>query len=376
MRFNTQKIIFRNHAKILRHFCCHNHANCHRFATVGIIEPIKLLPFFARLRARLLREIGERKPAAVLLVDFGGFNIGFATEIRKQYKDLPIIYFISPQVWGSRPWRIDVLARAITKMLVIFPFEEQLYRSRNVDARFVGHPLQNALAGTQLPDRQEFCREQGLNPDRPLVGIFPGSRRGEINDHLPIVLAAVDWLAAERPEVQFVLSRANPILAEAIDRLIDRSGHRRLVGPTMTLLPVGESRSLMANADLVWAKSGTTTLEAALLGKPMLIFYRATWLSYLIFLAFKRVKDVGWPNLLAGQRVVPELIQLDCRAELLVRYTRDWLDVPGARQASARRLTAVRSQLGEGDFADNAAAEIIAVLQGKTGDKPELRTLS
>ena len=150
-------------------------------------------------------------------------------------------------------------------------------------------------------------------------------------------------------------------LATEMEQVLSCSKYRHQLG-RVSLLDAGESFSVMAASDILWAKSGTTTLEAALFGKPMLIYYRANWLTYLLFLAFKRVKDVGWPNLLAGRKVVPELIQLECRAESLVRYTNDWLDVPAARQAISERLLQVRGQLGHGDFAYNVAAEIITTL--------------
>ncbi len=335
--------------------------NCLNFATVGIIGPIKLLPFFAALRARIISEISERKPAACLLVDFGGFNIGLAQLLRPRFPALPIVYFISPQVWGSRPWRIQVLKRCISKMLTIFPFEESLYSNHGVPAKFVGHPLSLSVPSTVDPAvREEFCRRHKLSPDRPIIGIFPGSRKREILDLLPIVCDAVDWLGRERPEVQFVISRANDVLAKAIETVLSDKKYKKLLDGPLTLATVGENLSLMSTSDILWTKSGTTTLEAALLGKPMLIFYRGDWLSYWILLAFKRVKHVGWPNLLAGGLIVPELIQLDCRAELLVRYTRDWLDVPGARAEISEHLKQVKGRLGHGDFAEGAADEILA----------------
>lgn len=335
-------------------------ANCQRFATIGILEPVRLLPFFVDMRARILKELGDRQTGAALLVDFGGFNIGLAQLIRPRYPQLPVIYFISPQVWGSRPWRIQVLKRCITKMLTIFPFEESLYKKQGVDATFVGHPLCLTTPDTGRNAKADFCRAHGLDPDRPLVGIFPGSRRREIGLLLPQILDAVQWLAGEKPDLQFAISRANTVIAEATDSVL--LSRAQSLQDKVKLLPVGENWSLMAAADILWTKSGTTTLEAALFHKPMLIFYRGDWLSYWIFLAFKRVKRIGWPNLLAGKMVVPELIQLDCRAEKLVKYTRDWLDVPGARAEISQELMQVKGRLGQGDFADNVAHSVLTIL--------------
>src|SRR5262249_37000906 len=253
------------------------------------------------------------------------------------------------------PWRIITIAATMSKMLVIFPFEEPLYRKRGVQARFVGHPLAQQLeTESRSLDRAAFLARNGLNRERPLIAVFPGSRRQEILDLGPVGLAAVSWLLGEHPQLQFAVSQASPALGEALANLIERKGYSRLIGNGLTLISPADSRELMAAADIVWAKSGTTTLEAALMGKPMLIYYRGNWLSYLLFLMFKRVQNVGWPNILAGGQVVPELIQLDCRSEQLVRYTRDWLQVPGFLSELSSTLKAVRDRLGEGDFATEA----------------------
>lgn len=338
----------------------HNRA---ALAIVGIFEVLRDLPQLVKVRDDLLRSIIDRKPGAVLLMDSGGFNIGFATEVRKKVKDVPIIYFISPQVWGSRPWRINALKDAVTKMLVIFPFEEALYRSHGVNARFVGHPLTLHFNPTQrFSIKEEFCKKHNLDPSRPIIGVFPGSRRGEIRAHSDAVLHAINWLRQERPEIQFVVAITNDVVRQVFNEEVDRLGFSLLMGSTIKTISSDENDDLMTHSTLLWTKSGTTTLEAALLGKPMLIFYRGFFISYLVLLCFKIVKFVGWPNLLNGEELVPELIQLDCRAEQLVRYTRDWLDVPGLLAETTAELKVARSHLGEGDFTDNAAEEVLAIL--------------
>lgn len=338
--------------------------NREKITAIGIVEVIKYLPALAMIRQDLLRRIISEKPDAVLLMDFGGFNVGFATLIRKHLKEIPIIYFISPQVWGSRPWRINVIAAAVSKMLVIFPFEEALYKSKGVNAKFVGHPLTLKFKPEdERQSKEEFCQKHGLDPNKPIIGIFPGSRRQEIVAHAEVILDAVDWLRKERPELQFVISSSNQAMADAFQLQVERkSPYIALMSKTLKTISSEHNEELMTHADLLWAKSGTTTLEATLIGKPMFIFYRGPWITYLIILIFKIVKYVGWPNLLHGEGIVPELIQLDCRAEQLVRYTRDWLDVPGLRKEIASGLKVLKSHLGEGDFTDNAAREILSVL--------------
>ncbi len=342
--------------------------DCSKFAVIGLIEVLRHVPKLLRLKWDLIDAVGKRRPDAILLVDFGGFNLGLAQPVHKKYPDIPIVYFISPQVWGSRPWRIEVIKKTVAKMLVLFPFEETYYRQRGVEATFVGHPLTLTVPQPQeRPSKQEFCSRHGLDPNRPIIGIFPGSRRQEITELGPVVLEAVSWLWRKRPELQFVVSRANEARTQDLDKLLDRKGYRHLVGTAVTLLPPGENHELMQAADILWTKSGTTTLEAALFGKPMLIYYRGNWLTYGFVLSFKRVRHYGWPNLLAGKMVVPELIQLDCRAEQFVRYTEDWLDVPAVREEISRQVEAVRQRLGHGDFATAAADELMKVLKLNAG---------
>ncbi len=337
---------------------------------IGIFEVIKHLPKLAAVREDLLNQILSKKPDVILLMDFGGFNLGFATKIKAGLRqnnipDIPIVYFISPQIWGSRPWRINAILKSVNKMLVIFPFEEALYRQKKMSAKFVGHPLTMKFkAESERSTKEDFCQRNNLDPEKPIIGVFPGSRRQEIKEHASLVLQAIEWISRERSNVQFVIVNANQQMADLLQEFMQREKFIHLVGKSVKTISSEQSEDLMTHSDLLWTKSGTTTLEATLVGKPMLIFYRGSWLSFLLVMAFKIVKFVGWPNLLHGDGIVPELIQLDCRAEQLVRYTCDWLDVPGLRNEITAGLKTLKGHLGEGDFTDNARNEIIALLQG------------
>lgn len=338
--------------------------NLESLAAIGLVEVLRHLPRLAMVRQELLNRIISDKPDAVLLMDFGGFNLGLASLIRKHLKELPIVYFISPQVWGSRPWRINAIAKAVSKMLVIFPFEEAIYKRKGIEAKFVGHPLTLDFNPDENPKtKAEFCANLGLDPDKPIIGIFPGSRRQEIRNHTRPVLEAVDWLSKERPHYQFVFSSATKTMQDNFMQIAEKQGLARLVGKEIKTISSDSNDLLMRYADLLWTKSGTTTLEATMAAKPMLIYYRGSWISYFIIMLFKTVKYVGWPNLLHGDGIVPELIQLDCRAEQLVRYTRDWLDAPGLQRDVSSGLRVLKTHLGEGDFTANAADEILRVLE-------------
>ncbi len=343
--------------------------NCNDFAVLGIFEVIKSLFFFYKMRQTLLKEIKERKPAALLLVDMGGFNIQFATAARKAYPDLPMYYFISPQVWGSRPWRIDVLGKAITKMLTIFPFEEPLYKDKKIDARFVGHPLLKDLPEpSTLPNREEFLAELGLDANAPVIAILPGSRKQEIKAHMPILIEAVKELHKKMPHLQFVFSRSTEKVAPLIDSYLQQSQLSNLTNgtnPLVKTVSLSPNYPLYKNVDLIWAKSGTTTLEITLYGRPMIIFYKGNFFSYLLVLLFKCVKHVGWPNLLAGKLLVPELLQMDFRPDQLVKYSMDLFLVPGLKAEIEKELLTLRSELGQGDFVETGAAELLALTRKK-----------
>lgn len=345
------------------------------FTVIGIFEVVRSLPFFYRMRQTLLKAIDERKPDAVLLVDSGGFNIQFATAVRKRNPNLPIYYFISPQIWASRPWRVLAIRKAVSKMLTVFPFEEPIYLKQKVPARFVGHYLMHDLPDVNsLPDREEFITSLGLDPKKPVIAVLPGSRRQEVKLHMPIVVQAMEALMKLRPDVQFIVSKATervgPLVEEAlrVRGLNALDGPNALEGPSATgkrlaIISGGSNFALYKNCDFIWAKSGTNTLEITLFGCPMLIFFKGNWFSYFIVMFFKTVKNVGWPNLLAGKLLVPELLQMDCRSELIVRYSLDFLDVPALGKEIREELLTLGKELGSGDFVENCTEELMALLK-------------
>jgi lipid-A-disaccharide synthase len=335
-----------------------------QFGVFGIVEVLRSIPFFEKLRKEMVSAIERRKPDAVLLVDFSGFNLHLAKALRKRNKSLPILYFISPQVWGSRPWRIKIIAKTVSKMLTIFSFEQGLYKNAGVDAVFVGHPLA-AMTDNGINDagqKEKWCEELELDSAQPIIGIMPGSRKQEIIDMVPVILQSIAWLQRLTPEIQFVISQANESIANEIQKRFERKLLKLKNNGKVVLAPVAGNQQIMAHCDILWVKSGTIALEAALAAKPMLIFYRANWISYLLFLAFKRVKYVGWPNLLAGFELVPELMQFDFSAEQLTRRSMDLLDVPGLRMEMTQELKKIRTTLGGADFPKAAAVEIGKVL--------------
>ncbi len=329
----------------------------------GLMNALPVLKKIQERRDTIVKAILERRPDVMLLVDYGAFNLRVARQIRKTIPDQKIIYFISPQVWASRPHRIKTIADNVTKMLVIFPFEEALFKKCGVNSRFVGHPLPQQIPDdNELMSRQEFASAHGLNPERPIVAVLPGSRKQEISEHLPILLRAVNEIRSLRPEVQFVISKANEDLTGEFEKAFATAKKDACTMEGVVVADGKQNYNLFKNSDIVWAKSGTTTLEVTLFGKPMLIFYHGDWLSFCVVSIIKTVKNVGMPNILAGKTLVPELLQLDCRPQQFVRYTCDLLDVPGLRKEVSNELLELTRQLGQGDYIVNCTDEVLDAL--------------
>jgi len=308
----------------------------------GFWEPLVKLPFMARLALRLKRFMKDRNADALICVDYYGFNrrvLGLAKKL-----GVPAFYYISPQVWASRPRRVQALKKLVRRMLVIFPFEEKLYADAGVPCRFVGHPLLDLMPAP----------EEKSAPGRPpRVGLLPGSRRSEIERHLPILLRACDKLRSYYPELK-VQAFAPP---SAPDSAYDAA---RADGVEIVREKGYEQRRRL---DLALCSSGTATLENALLGVPMVVLYKMSWLTYRIARALIRVRHIAMANILAGETLAPELIQRDATAERLAEEAAKLLaDAP--RYAEVRRkLLAVRASLGTPGAAQRAADSILSELR-------------
>ncbi len=306
----------------------------------GFLEPVLKVPFLVALGKRLWVFLRDRKPAAVVCVDFYGFNRRVLQLARAA--GVPAYYFVSPQVWASRPGRVQVLKRAVRKMLVIFPFEETLYRKAGVPVEFVGHPLLDLIpapADKKAPERP------------PLIGLLPGSRTSELRRHLPVFYAAFALLRRSHPG-------AKGLLFAAVNQ------------PDATYGELPDGAELVREADyarrraldVAICSSGTATLENALLGVPMVVVYKLSWPTYAIARALIRVNYIAMANLLAGKGVVPELIQRDATPERAAKEAARFLDEPSAWTAARADLLAVRRSLGAPGAADRAAGAVLAGL--------------
>lgn len=328
---------------------------CQDVAVVGLTEVVSRGGDILRAFRCLVRALDRDRPALVVLIDFPDFNIRLARRARR--RGIPVVYFISPQVWAWRRGRLRTLRRIVRKMLVIFPFEESLYREAGIDVTFVGHPLLDRLDG--VPGREEARRRLGIGGSERLVALLPGSRRGEVRLHLPLMLAAAGRLVGEAGPLTVVVAAAEGLPRAWVEGLLAGA-------PFPVRLVEGQTYEVLRAADVSLIASGTATLEAALLGAPMVITYRTSFLSYVLARLLVRVPFIGMANLVAGRGIAPELIQYDATPERLAAAARSVLEDPEARDAMQAGFREVRARLGEPGAPARAAHEILGILRVAT----------
>ena len=322
-------------------------ADYHEVAVVGIAEVLHKIPSVVSVQNRLAREAVRRKADLAILVDSPGTHLGVARRL-KPWK-IPVGYFIGPQIWAWRAGRVRIVRRRVKKMVVIFPFEEKIYRDAGVPVEFVGHPLVDVVKPSLT--REQFAAQQGLDARKPIVTLLPGSRKNEIARNYPAIAQACANLArsyaAKGTEIQFVHVAAPGLGAELF---------APLTPPSLTIHRMeGGAYDALAAADCAIVASGTATIEAALLGTPMVVVYRVSRISALLAKPLIRTKFFAMPNLIAGQRVVPELIQHHFTSEAVEMATRRLLNSPDARAEMRANLADVSTRLGEGGAIERAA---------------------
>lgn len=310
---------------------------------MGLVELVGNLGNLWRAYALLKTALKQRQPNLLVLIDFPDFNLRLA-KLAKSLQ-IPVLYYVSPQIWAWRKGRVRQIARWVDHMAVIFPFEPAFYARHGVRATFVGHPLlETVRVGS---DRAATRSRMGLDPAKTTIALLPGSRRGEVSRHLPVMREAAARLARER-EIQFFCVCANTIDAAEVAAILQH--------PTLRVPVVSQDRyDAIHAADLVWAASGTATLETALLGTPMIIVYRLSWLTFVIARLLVRVEHIGMVNLIAGERLVPELVQDDVNPARIAAESRILLDDTQLRSGIIAKLAKLRERLGGPGAADRVA---------------------
>lgn len=326
--------------------------DAHELSVVGITEVFAKLPKVLSAVSGIKRMLRQDRPALVILIDFPDFNLHIARHAHKQ--GVPVLYYISPQIWAWRSGRIQKIRQYVDQMAVILPFEADYYRRRNVAATFVGHPLLDYYQEPAAAKSEE--EKTGI-----IVGLLPGSRRGEIEKNLPVMLAAATRIRAAvadgLPDIRFQISVAPGIDAEWMDAFV-----RPYASSCPIELASGAIQNLFERSDLIIAASGTVTLETAIFGVPMIIMYRISPVSYHLGRALVNVDHIGLVNIIAGERVVPELIQDAANPSEIARTAAALLKDPEKLKQVRARLQSVRHRLGTPGAAERTADIALSML--------------
>jgi lipid-A-disaccharide synthase len=328
------------------------------FSVTGLTEAVRVVPrSFAMLR-RLVDAARELRPHVFVAIDFPDFNFKLMAALRRL--GIPIVYYVSPQLWAWRPGRMETMKTHVDRVLVIFPFEEALYRDAGVEAQFVGHPLVDlAQAGES---RATFLRDRGLMPDAPTVALLPGSRRNELERTVPVMAEALSLIRARVPDAQFVVACAPNMPDSLFAPFVDEDAE------TGVVLVRERADDVLASSDVVITASGTATIQCTLHEKPMVVVYRVSPLTYRLGKPFVHVDMYAMPNLVAGSRIVPELIQDDFTAERTAAETIAFLTDRELYERTRDALKHVRRQLGEPGASARAAQAVLEVAHGAMKD--------
>lgn len=321
-----------------------------RLAVMGFVEPLSRLPELLRIRREVLAHFSANPPDIFLGIDSPDFNLRLEQQLRA--KGVATAHLVSPSVWAWRAGRIGKIKRAVDLMLCLFPFETAIYRQHGVPVQFVGHPLADEIP--LQPDRAAARRALGLAPASRVLALLPGSRAGEVRLLAPLFLRTAALLREADPGLVLVLPAANPARAEELERLL--AGHADL-GVTLVH---GRSREVMTASDAVLLASGTATLEAALLRRPMVVAYRMGALSWLLLRQLVKIPYAALPNILAGRALVPELLQGGATPEAMAEALQPLLSGGPAVSAQLQGFNSIQRDLS-GGFAERAADALAAL---------------
>lgn len=339
--------------ELMRAAGCNLVVNAHDIAVVGLAEVVEHLPRIYRRFREVVREAERRRPDVAILIDFPDFNLRLAKELHK--RGIPVVYYVSPQLWAWRPSRIELVQKYVRKMLVIFPFEEKFYRERGIAAEFVGHPL----ADLPIPEvlREQFAAEYKLDGSREWIALLPGSRHGEVSRIFPTLLEAAQLLG---PDYVYIVPVASTLKQAWLEKFV-----RNYSGPAIRF--TRDARAALRHARVAAVASGTSTLEAALIGTPFAMVYRVAPLTWRLGRRLLQVDRFAMVNLIAERDVVSELVQSDFTPERVVAEMRRLLPEGNARQTMSHDFEDVRRRLASGEAesgaSDRAAAAVFSVLE-------------
>jgi lipid-A-disaccharide synthase len=323
-------------------------------SVVGITEVLKRLPSLFRAMKRLVDEAERRRPPLAVLTDFPGFHLRLARKLRP--RGIRNVYYICPQFWAWRPWRVNLVRRRFAQALCIFPFEAEFYANAGVPVKFIGHPLVGNVKPTMT--RELFCKKYGLEERSKILTILPGSRRGEIAHHVPVLIEALAEIRQRLPPPEIVVAVAPGLDVPQLEASFPSDWHVRFIKD--------DTYNALAAADLAIVSSGTATVETALLGTPMIVVYRLSPLTARLAKPLVRTKFFSMVNLIAGRAIVPELIQDDFTPQRVAAEAEKLLSASEEGKSRVEEMTRgleeVRKLLGPPGAVDRAADEIAELL--------------
>ena len=329
-----------------------SYQNIEDLSVIGLGEVLSNLGKFTAVFRFLVGRLDSEKPDCVVLIDYPEFNLRFAKEAKK--RNIPVIYYISPQIWAWRKGRVKIVKKFIEKMMVIFAFEKEFYEKEAVAAEFVGHPLLDVVRPRF--SREEFLKLQGLADNKKILALLPGSRQIEVIRNLPVMLKAAGIIKNKFGEdVQFVIAKPKEIKGEIYAEILKDC----VLKPKII---EDYPYDCVNAADLVLVASGTATLETAILEKPMLIIYKVSFLTWLVGKMLVKIPDIGLVNIVAGARIVPEFIQFDATAEKIADEAIGLISSPEKINEIKINLRAVKEKLGGPGASRRAAQSILATL--------------
>jgi lipid-A-disaccharide synthase len=322
-----------------------------KLSVMGFFDVLKKLPKFLELKKTILKRISTHKPDCLIMVDFSGFNLRLASTLNKR---IPVIYYVSPQLWASREGRINCIKKFISLILVLFKFEEKFYRERQIQATCVGHPLIDLVSPSS--DIQGFKNSFGINPNKKIIALLPGSRKQEVKLILPLMLKAAQYINKAIGETQFIIAKS-----PNLDTQIYENECKNLAldlkivnGRTADCLNI-------AQASLVC--SGTATLEAAIIQKPFVIVYKTNLFNYLLYRPQIKIPYIGMVNIVAGKEIVPEFVQFGAQPKKIAKSIIELLQNPLFANRMSQNLKEVKDSLGQPGAAGRAAKLILDFLQ-------------
>lgn len=323
------------------------YANIVDLAVVGFVDVLRNIGKFKSIFNRVVKEADNLNPDLAVLIDYPGFNLRLAAELKK--RDIPVVYYISPQIWAWGKNRIGIIKKLVKRMLVIFKFEQELYKEKGIPVDFVGHPyldIVRADSGLDLP------------PGKLTFALLPGSRKGEVRQILPVMIESAKLIQESIPNSQFLILRSSSVRKELFDNIL--AGYK---------LPVSiindNTYEGLASCDFALVASGSATLECAILNKPFVIIYKVSWLNWLFLRAIIKLPYIGLVNIISGKKIIEEFIQYRAKPQAIATYITEILNNPRRITALKDGLSKIRYLLGEKGASKRAAGIIADLLTNK-----------